>query len=377
MEGETIHLRVLGEQAVHLTGYYIDDAQGGDPYGGYDSEELDAELNGEDIEESEQDECDEDEDEEDDDDVDSDMADFIDDDSLSEDEEMERPSKRRLHAHPRIEMVASDGEEGCCDHEEEDSEDYDSEEYDSEEDDDEMAYDSEEDGDEMVYDSEDDDIESEDEEIDSDEAGSVDLSKGRKIMPEEVTMLKKIKVESPQSKSENKMVDSPNKKADIPNENINVAIKKVDAPNQKTDMPQKQTSSKVPQQQLPCAPVSKTLQGGIKVDDIKVGTGIKAQKSRRVEITYTIASEDGEIVDGSASKSLSFNLGDANVPKAFGIGINGMALGGERKLTIPPKMIEKEGVQPSLPRSGNCIVSIKLEKVHPTIKANVKANGNN
>jgi FK506-binding nuclear protein len=428
MEGETIHLRVIGENSVHLTGYYIDEAD--DAMAGYDSEELDAELNGEDIENSEHDGCcDDDEDDDDDDDEeDSEMADFIDDeddisgeddeddisgeddedDISGEDDEDDisgeddegvsgenlDDAKKRLLAKfsRRVREITSDEEE-----EEESDEDYsevdteddaevdteDDAEVDTEDDaevdtEDDAEVDTEDDDDDdedsdeeedLDYDSEKEEENVEDEEIDSDDAGSVDMSpKGRKNgkVPKEAPASKKIKVDENKSVSVNKSVKKVEALVKEGNSQVSPSAKEkssqLSAP-VKEGRPQVSTPAREGANPSPqvSTPVSKTLPSGLKIEDIKVGAGIKAQKGRRIELNYTITNEAGKVI--SSNQPLAFNLGDAKILKALGIGIQGMALGGERKLVVPSSMIE-QGVQPTMPKSGNCTITIKLDKVH-------------
>ncbi|PJF17122.1 FK506-binding protein [Paramicrosporidium saccamoebae] len=306
LEGETIHLRVVGENSVHLTGYYIDDVEDRDPYARFDSEELDAEMNGEDIEESDEC-CEHSEEDDEDEETEDEMADFIDDGSADESADEKVSRKTRT-----IREITSDEDSEMDD------------EYLSEED-----YDTEDGTEEDIEDDGCNFSGSADEEIDSDEAGSVDMiSKARKMASSEAPS-KKSKVEKPSAKVQA------------------VEKKKAVLPSPK--------------------PVNTTLQGGIKVEDIKVGAGIKAQKSRKVDISYTVTGEDNKPVE-SAGKTLTFNLGDSKVLKALSSGITGMALGGVRKLVVPSNMAQ-EGLQPALTKGSNYTITVTLNKVEPSFKA--------
>lgn len=323
LEGETIHLRVVGDNSVHLTGYYIDDAEERNDYAGYDSEELDAEMNGEDIEESdgccEHSEDEEEEDEE----TEDEMGDFIDDDSVDEDadedtdedtdEDADKDAdKDAVHSTRKVRRIR----EITSDEDSEMDKDY------------ETGDETEEGTEEDIEDDGCNFSGSADEEIDSDEAGSVDMiGKARKLMSSGAPV-KKSKVEK----------SSPS---------VQVEKKKAVVP--------------------PPKPMKTTRPGGLVIEDIKVGTGIKAQKSRKVDISYTVSGEDGKPVE-SAGKTLSFSLGDPKVLKALGNGITGMALGGVRKLVVPGSMAQ-EGLQPALAKSGNYTITVTLNKVQPSFKA--------
>lgn len=112
--------------------------------------------------------------------------------------------------------------------------------------------------------------------------------------------------------------------------------------------------------------INKVLPSGLKIEDLKMGQGAKAQKGRSIGITYTIADESGKVLGTNKGKEmLSFIVGETNsVIKGLNIGVQGMALGGERKLVIPKTFGDaKEGLQPALPKGENAVVTVKLEKV--------------
>lgn len=353
MEGETIHLRVVGENAVHLTGYYIEDAED-DPMAGYDDDEIDAELNGEDIED-ETSGSGEEVDEEDDEEIDSDLADFIDDDEEDEEEDDEEDSdvevvdkkSRKKKSTPCIREVTEDDEE-----EDECGSECDSA-YDSEEEEDSEALDSDEDSYETGDSEEFDSMDSED---DDDESDSSEEEAPEQKKP----VAKKIKLEAKPAaevKSAAEAKPAEKKLAEKPP----VAVKS--APGKENVSPTAGTPNKESSGQT-SSPVSKTLANGLKIEDLSLGQGIKAQKGRRCTISYTIANEAGKTIASSQGKeACSFILGETSVQKAIGLGIVGMALGGERQLIVPANMVEDKA-QPAIPKAaGNCTIKVKLEAV--------------
>ncbi|KAF5199290.1 Peptidylprolyl isomerase [Thalictrum thalictroides] len=83
---------------------------------------------------------------------------------------------------------------------------------------------------------------------------------------------------------------------------------------------------------------------GLVVEELKMGrqNGKRAFPGTRVSVRYTVnLKENGEIVE---SKYLVFLLGVGKVIKGLDVGLNGMLVGGKRKLTIPPSMGFKERV---------------------------------
>lgn len=375
LEGETIHFRVVGEQAIHLTGYYFEDLDEGAGVscgGGYDSEEIEAELNGEDIEDtdSERDDTEEDGDEDEDEEVDSDMADFINDEELDEDDvsdsetatetegeqsetevRRKRILSRKPKSHPRIKEVTSDEAETDEDEDEDEERDF---EVLSVSEDSQVEHSDEDDEDEDDEEEGSTEEESEDEEVDSDEAGSVDMSPGRKTAskksPQQPEAAKRTKIEVNSPQEEKKKTASSSMISPAASSPAAGSPAKGTTPNGK----------------------NKTLPSGLQIEDIKLGAGIKAQKGRRVTISYTMLANSNKSPSSSsapaASGTFQFNLGDADVAKGIAIGVQGMALGGERRLVIPATMID-EKARPVLPKSGNCILHVKLDAVQPASKS--------
>ena len=110
----------------------------------------------------------------------------------------------------------------------------------------------------------------------------------------------------------------------------------------------------------------KTFPNGLIVEDLKLGQGMKAQQGRRVSIYYkgTLAS-NGKVFDTNEKKALfNFTLGKNEVIKGMEQGILGMALSGERRITVPAALgYGPKGAPPAIPPNATLIFEIKLEKV--------------
>jgi len=78
----------------------------------------------------------------------------------------------------------------------------------------------------------------------------------------------------------------------------------------------------------------------LKIEDIKVGTGATAEKFDTVDVHYTGWLTDGKKFDSSKDRGqpFSFLLGGGQVIKGWDEGVQGMKVGGVRKLTIPPEL---------------------------------------
>lgn len=81
---------------------------------------------------------------------------------------------------------------------------------------------------------------------------------------------------------------------------------------------------------------SMKLQGGIKITDIKQGNGPQAKKGRFVHVCYVGRLNSGVEFDSAKDRPFSFRLGCGEVIKGLDTGIEGMKVGGKRKVVVPP-----------------------------------------
>src|SRR6516165_4289386 len=80
---------------------------------------------------------------------------------------------------------------------------------------------------------------------------------------------------------------------------------------------------------------------GLQYQDLKVGTGEAAKKGDVVEVHYTgWLKENNKKFDSSVDrgKPFSFKLGEGKVIKGWDEGVQGIKVGGKRKLIIPPEL---------------------------------------
>src|SRR5213075_900682 len=81
---------------------------------------------------------------------------------------------------------------------------------------------------------------------------------------------------------------------------------------------------------------------GLVIEDLVVGNGATASAGQRVSVHYTgwLAEGDkaGAKFDSSKDRNeaFMFSLGRGEVIRGWDEGVNGMKVGGKRKLTIPP-----------------------------------------
>src|SRR6187549_1802421 len=83
-----------------------------------------------------------------------------------------------------------------------------------------------------------------------------------------------------------------------------------------------------------------TTPSGLIIDDIVVGNGAAAAAGQKVKVHYTGWLTNGTKFDSSKDRNdpFVFPLGAGNVIKGWDEGVQGMKVGGKRKLTIPPAL---------------------------------------
>ncbi|MDJ0805315.1 MAG: FKBP-type peptidyl-prolyl cis-trans isomerase [Gammaproteobacteria bacterium] len=79
---------------------------------------------------------------------------------------------------------------------------------------------------------------------------------------------------------------------------------------------------------------------GLKYEDLVTGDGEEATPGQRVSVHYTGWLTDGSKFDSSVDRNepFSFVLGQGRVIRGWDEGVQGMKVGGKRKLTIPPQL---------------------------------------
>src|SRR5690606_4133520 len=81
----------------------------------------------------------------------------------------------------------------------------------------------------------------------------------------------------------------------------------------------------------------KVLPCGLIIEDIKIGEGARAKSGKTIGMRYIGRLENGKVFDKNiGGKPFTFKLGQNEVIKGWDMGIQGMQIGGERRLTIPP-----------------------------------------
>ena len=103
---------------------------------------------------------------------------------------------------------------------------------------------------------------------------------------------------------------------------------------------QQQQQQQQKQQNNAQQPIKKrVVEGGVIVEDIKVGSGAPAKSGKFVSVCYVGRLKNGKKFDSAlGGDGFKFRLGKGEVIKGWDIGIAGMKIGGKRRLTIPANM---------------------------------------
>jgi FKBP-type peptidyl-prolyl cis-trans isomerase len=109
-----------------------------------------------------------------------------------------------------------------------------------------------------------------------------------------------------------------------------------------------------------------TTDSGLKYQDLKEGTGDKAKKGDTVAVHYTGWLKDGTKFDSSVDRGepFEFTLGARMVIKGWDEGVQGMKVGGKRKLIIPPELgYGKKGAGKVIPPDAQLTFDVELLKI--------------
>ena len=104
----------------------------------------------------------------------------------------------------------------------------------------------------------------------------------------------------------------------------------------------------------------------LQMDDLAVGNGDEAVAGQRVQVHYTGWLTDGTKFDSSVDrgKPFGFNLGQGNVIKGWDQGVQGMKVGGKRRLTIPPELgYGARGAGGVIPPNATLVFEVELLRV--------------
>lgn len=106
-----------------------------------------------------------------------------------------------------------------------------------------------------------------------------------------------------------------------------------------------------------------TTPSGLIFEELEVGNGILAEKGKTVTVHYTGWLTDGTKFDSSKDRNdpFEFPLGMRYVISGWDEGVQGMMVGGKRKLTIPPELgYGARGAGGVIPPNATLVFEVEL-----------------
>jgi FKBP-type peptidyl-prolyl cis-trans isomerase FkpA len=109
-----------------------------------------------------------------------------------------------------------------------------------------------------------------------------------------------------------------------------------------------------------------TTSSGLQYEDLTEGTGPEARSGQTVQVHYTGWLTDGTKFDSSLDRGspFSFPLGAGRVIKGWDEGVQGMKVGGKRKLHIPANLgYGSKGAAGAIPPNADLIFEVELLRI--------------
>ena len=106
-----------------------------------------------------------------------------------------------------------------------------------------------------------------------------------------------------------------------------------------------------------------TTDSGLIIEELSVGAGDEARAGQTVSVHYTGWLTDGRKFDSSKDRNdpFEFPLGARHVIAGWDEGVQGMKVGGTRKLTIPPQLgYGARGAGGVIPPNATLVFEVEL-----------------
>ncbi|PSN49803.1 hypothetical protein C0J52_01375 [Blattella germanica] len=115
------------------------------------------------------------------------------------------------------------------------------------------------------------------------------------------------------------------------------------------------------------SPQKRVLEGGVVVEELKVGNGPVAKPGRQVSVYYVgrLKNNNKQFDSTTEGSGFKFRLGRGEVIKGWDIGVNGMKVGGKRKIVCPAALAYgNKGSPPAIPPNSTLVFDVELKAVN-------------
>lgn len=112
---------------------------------------------------------------------------------------------------------------------------------------------------------------------------------------------------------------------------------------------------------------AKILVGGVKAEDLRVGQGPVAKQGKKVTVYYEgrLKSNNKVFDKTNSGKGFEFTLGKQEVIRGWDIGVQGMKVGGKRRIVCPANTAYgSKGSPPVIPPNSTLVFDIELRGVN-------------
>ena len=116
----------------------------------------------------------------------------------------------------------------------------------------------------------------------------------------------------------------------------------------------------------PANPPADFIPGSVVIEDLVIGHGATAYAGKSIVVHYTGWLTNGQQFDSSRAREdpLDFALGAGDVIKGWDKGIDGMKVGGKRRLLIPPELAYgDQGCGGVIPPQATLVFEVDLLEV--------------
>ena len=138
-------------------------------------------------------------------------------------------------------------------------------------------------------------------------------------------------------------------------------------PDQKTPAKAEQKTPGKDAKKTPGKTPKRTLKGGVQVEDLKEGNGPEAKRGKMVGMFYEgKLKSNGKTFDKNlGGKPFKFRLGAGEVIKGWDVGLDGIKVGGKRRLIIPASFAYgKQGAAPEIPPNATLVFDVECKTVN-------------